>query len=629
MYPTLLFSELTLLPWLTAAMLGVFLKSKSAFVPWLSVLSSLALLLIVLLFSFNISDTFTHQLSWFKIGTRDFQAYFLVDASSKAMLCLVALVGAMVQIFSLSYMKADPNKNRFFLFLQLFVGSMIGLLVADQLWMFYGFWELVGASSFLIISFWNHKESAVKAAKKAFILNRIGDLALLIGLFLLAQHYHTDRFSGMEIAKYGAIELGMGMILVLGAAGKSAQFPLMSWLPDAMEGPTPASALIHAATMVTAGVYLAIRIFPMAGEETRLAFGLVGAISFLSAGLYALVQTDIKKTLAYSTVSQIGLMWMGLGSSASLFHLLTHGIFKAGLFLSAGAIIHYVHQQDKQHQLDAQDIRNLGGLGKKIPFVAFSYTLFAIGLIGLPLSNGFFSKEQLAGYLLEQRNDSAYALVYDGLLLALAIGILLSTLYMLRQVWFLFAGESRSGIHLEKASPNLLQYLPLLILAIGSLWFGVNLNPIHLTKNPLQQAIGLQINETPLFWLGLSIALWLSGALIVARTKQILPRERALFLGNFWTNINKTGIGFAEFVQHKIDQKIDGGITWLVRLQVILAHLLSWFDRWIVDGILVKGSIKISYLWGGVLSKWQSGQVQAYWAWITITFGLFLLYYLI
>jgi NADH-quinone oxidoreductase subunit L len=381
--------------------------------------------------------------------------------------------------------------------------------------------------------------------------------------------------------------------------------------------------------MVTAGVYLAIRIFPMAGEETRLAFGLVGAISFLSAGLYALVQTDIKKTLAYSTVSQIGLMWMGLGSSASLFHLLTHGIFKAGLFLSAGAIIHYVHQQDKQHQLDAQDIRNLGGLGKKIPFVAFSYTLFAIGLIGLPLSNGFFSKEQLAGYLLEQRNDSAYALVYDGLLLALAIGILLSTLYMLRQVWFLFAGESRSGIHLEKASPNLLQYLPLLILAIGSLWFGVNLNPIHLTKNPLQQAIGLQINETPLFWLGLSIALWLSGALIVARTKQILPRERALFLGDFWTNINKTGIGFAEFVQHKIDQKIDGGITWLVRLQVILAHLLSWFDRWIVDGILVKGSIKISYLWGGVLSKWQSGQVQAYWAWITITFGLFLLYYLI
>lgn len=629
MHPSLLFSEILLLPWLTAAILGFFLKNKTVIPSALSVLSGLALLVLVVFFSFEQTETFTWQISWFSIGARDFQASFLVDSSSKAMLCLVTFVAAMVQIFSLSYMKDEPNKHRFFLFLQLFVGSMLGLLVADQLWMFYGFWELVGASSFLIISFWNHKESAIKAAKKAFILNRIGDLALLIGLFMLAQHYQTDRFSGMEIAKFGTIGLGIGLILVLGAAGKSAQFPLMSWLPDAMEGPTPASALIHAATMVTAGVYLAIRLFPMAGEETRLAFGVVGAISFLSGGIFALQQTDIKKTLAYSTISQIGLMWMGLGSSASLFHLLTHGIFKAGLFLSAGAIIHYVHKQDKTHTLDAQDSRNLGGLWQKIPFIATAYSLFAIGLIGLPLTNGFFSKEQLAAYLLEQRNDSAYALVYDGLLVSLAIGILLSTVYMLRQIWLIFAGQNRSGIELEKGQTSLYQYVPLFVLGIFSLGFCLSLNPIHLAENTLTQSLDIHLAETPLFWLGLSVILWIIGALLVAKTKQIIPRETPVFLGSFWPSLNKTGIGFAQLVQTKIDQKVDSLIHWLVRLQVILAHLMSWIDRWIVDGLLVKGSMKISYLWGSVLSKWQSGQVQSYWAWITITFGLFLLYYLI
>lgn len=438
----LIFSELALLPWISAAAMALFINNKSSLVQWFSIISNVALLGLICYFTLQNETTFHLQLNWFHIGNKVVDASFLIDTKSKAMLCLVGFVSLMVQIFSKSYMLHEEHINRYYIFLQLFVGSMIGLLVADQLWIFYGFWELVGACSFFIISFWHQKDAAIKAAKKAFILNRIGDLALLIGLFLLAQHFQTDKFSEMEISKFGPIGMLAGLTLVLGATGKSAQFPLMSWLPDAMEGPTPASALIHAATMVTAGVFLAMRVYPIAGEETQLAFGIIGSISFLSASVFALFQSDIKKTLAYSTISQIGLMWLGLGSDASLFHLLTHGIFKAGLFLSAGAIIHYLHKQDKEHKIDAQDVQYMGGLFHKIPGISILYSIFALGLIGLPLTNGFFSKENIAGYLWEQSKDSSFQSIYFVLLGVLSIGILLSTVYTSRQVFQIFGRKS-------------------------------------------------------------------------------------------------------------------------------------------------------------------------------------------
>lgn len=626
---TLIFSILALLPWITAVIMLMFLKNKSGVVSWLSILSNLLLFLTIGLFTFQSESIFQLQLEWFQIGKKTINASFFVDHTSKAMLCLVGLVSFMVQIFSKSYMRLDEHINRYYLFLQLFVGSMIGLLIVDQLWMFYGFWELVGACSFFIISFWHQKESAIRAAKKAFLLNRIGDLALLLGLFMLANHFQTDTFSTMKIAEYGPIKFYLGCLLVLGAAGKSAQFPLMSWLPDAMEGPTPASALIHAATMVTAGVFLAMKIYPISGEETHLAFGIIGGISFVSAAIFALRQNDIKKTLAYSTISQIGLMWMGLGSDASLFHLLTHGIFKAGLFLTAGTIIHYLHQQDHKHQIDAQSVKEMGGLYAKMPMVAVLYAIFAIGLIGLPLSNGFYSKENIAGFLISQSTDSTYLYLYLLLLGILAIGLLLSTIYISRQVLQIFTGEQRNKIVLEKINSDWLQLFPLIFLAILSAWYVINPNPLHALESSLLEKFSIQANETPLAWLYVSIGLWILGFIIALKTKELFSERNYQFWSNFWPNINKTGIGFGQIVYQKIDQSIDYFIHAITKLQVILAHGIAWIDRWLVDGLFVKGSSKISYIWGRLFDGWQSGKVQSYWAWVVITFGLFLLYYIL
>ncbi len=626
---SLFFSEILLLPWVSAALIAIFIKNKTVLIPWFSIGSSIILLILTFLFVSNSNPVNDLDLNWFSIGQKAIHARFHMDYISKAMLCLVALIACLVQIFSKSYMEKDVHINRYYLFLQLFVGSMIGLLLADQVWMFYGFWELVGACSFFIISFWHQKDSAVKAAKKAFILNRIGDLALLIGLFLLAEHFQTDRFSSMNIAKEGPISLLLGIIFVIGASGKSAQFPLMSWLPDAMEGPTPASALIHAATMVTAGVFLALRIYPISGEETHLAFGFIGGISFLSASIFAIRQSDIKKTLAYSTISQIGLMWMGLGSDASLFHLITHGIFKAGLFLTAGSIIYYLHEQDQEHQIDAQNVQQMGGLFRKIPILATLYVIFSFGLIGLPLSNGFYSKENIAAYLIEQSKDSAFENSYYILLGILAIGILFSTFYMSRQVLQIFGGTHRSSLSLQKGKIQFFQFLPLLLLGLASFWFFINLNPLEIQGSKLLQLSQLQIYESPVIWLYVSITLWAIGMIIAYLTRHQLATTNFQFFRWFWPSLNKTGIGFAQFVHKQIDQKIDSFIHFSTKCQVILAHCISWIDRWLVDGLLVKMSTWISSRLGSFLEKWQSGKVQSYWAWLTITFGRFLLYYLL
>jgi NADH-quinone oxidoreductase subunit L len=322
-------------------------------------------------------------------------------------------------------------------------------------------------------------------------------------------------------------------------------------------------------------------------------------------------------------------MWMGLGSNASLFHLLTHGVFKAGLFLAAGSIIYYLHEQDKHHKIDAQDVQVMGGLYQKIPLVAITYSLFAFGLIGLPFTNGFFSKENIAGFLFEQSKDSPFQSVYFILLGVLALGILLSTLYASRQIILLFSGSNRSNIPLEKSKIDFLQILPMVLLAISSLWFFISLQPFHLADSNLLNFLDIQSHDAPSLWIFGSMGLWIAGFGLAYFSKHKIPVNNYQFVGNFWPIINKTGIGFAHFVQLKIDQSIDRSLNYLVQFQVILAHGLSWLDRWIIDGILVKGISKISYLWGGLLNKWQSGKVQSYWTWMVITFGLFLLYYLL
>lgn len=626
---TSLFLGILLLPWISGILLLLLLNKKNNVGAWFSTILSTVLLVLLAQFSWLQEKDLSLSFPWFSIGKQLFDLNFYINSTSRAMLLLVGLVNFCVQVFSIKYMEKESNKTRYFIWVNLFVGSMIGLLVADQIWIFYGFWELVGASSYFIISFWHHKKSAIKAAKKAFLLNRIGDLALLIGLFLLSKHFGVNQFSQMQVSTFGLLGGISGFLLVLGATGKSAQFPLMSWLPDAMEGPTPASALIHAATMVTAGVFLAIKVFPLTSELTHLTYGIFGGISFLSASIFALFQSDIKKTLAYSTISQIGLMWMGLGSDASLFHLLTHGFFKAGLFLSAGAIIFYVHEQDKKHEIDAQDIKNLGGLLRKIPVISISYIIFSLGLIGLPLSSGFYSKENLAGYLIEQSQNSSYANLYYLLVISLGIGVILSTIYTSRQVLLIFLGQQRSNLEFTKSNSPIYFQIPLILLAILSCGFLFSFNPIHLSTSKLIQFSGIELVESPTYWLVFSVFAWAIGLLLAFKFRAKIPAKNYQFIELFWPKLFKTGVRFASFLQSNFERTLDYFFDNLAKLQVIFAHLISWLDRWVVDGILVKGSSKISYIWGSVLSKWQSGKVQSYWAWLSITFGLFLLYFLL
>jgi len=326
-------------------------------------------------------------------------------------------------------------------------------------------------------------------------------------------HFQTDQFSAMNIGLSGPAPFLVGLAILLGGIGKSAQFPLMSWLPDAMEGPTPASALIHAATMVAAGVYVGIRIYPLTSEEVHLVMGGIGAISLLAGGIFALFQSDIKKALAYSTISQLGLMWMGMGSDVSLMHLWTHGIFKAGLFLSAGYVIHAVHSQDVHH---------MGGLRKSLPIPALAYAIFGAGMMGLPLTGGFYSKEHIAGYLWTSSENSTYALYYEGLLIAMALGMVLTAWYISRQFYLIFLGESRGENNTEPTNKlDLAMVLPIGILAVGSFAFVLG--------NPVFTYFALPSFEVPSVWLLWTGISWVLGIGLTWLTRGWLPKGNLSF----------------------------------------------------------------------------------------------------
>ncbi|MBT8380233.1 MAG: NADH-quinone oxidoreductase subunit L, partial [Ignavibacteria bacterium] len=320
----------------------------------------------------------------------------LLDDISALMIFVVFLISFLVHFFSIDYMKGDIRYNRYFAYLGLFTFSMAGIVLTHNLLMMYIFWELVGVSSYLLIGFWFEKKSASDAGKKAFIVNRIGDLGFLLGLLTLFLTYNT--FSFVEIfteISQGNLplnsEFGLtitGIFIFCGAVGKSAQFPLHVWLPDAMEGPTPVSALIHAATMVAAGVYLVVRIFGILTADAMLIIATIGALSALIPATIALTQNDIKRVLAYSTVSQLGYMIMALGVGAykfAFFHLITHAFFKACMFLGSGSVIHAMHHE--------QDIQNMGGLRKKMPITYATFLISAIAISGIPLTSGFLSKD--------------------------------------------------------------------------------------------------------------------------------------------------------------------------------------------------------------------------------------------
>ena len=423
----------------------------------------------------------TFDIPWLTVGDTAIPLGFVLDPLNGTMVAMVTFIGLLIFIYSAGYMKDDRRMARFFCYLSLFAAGMLGLLLANSLLLLFMCWEIVGVASYLLISFWFHKPEAAAAGKKAFIVTRIGDIGFLIGILLAFKTTGTltlyDGGQGLLETLPTGMVWGMqasgliSLLLFMGAVGKSGQLPLHVWLPDAMEGPTPVSALIHAATMVAAGVFLVARTIPIfEAGGTLPVVAWVGAITALVAAFIALGQYDLKRILAYSTVSQLGLMMVGLGVagvSVGMFHLLTHAFFKALLFLGAGSIIHGCHEE--------QDIRKMGGLAKPMPVTTIAYLCGTLALVAFPFTSGFFSKDEiLAG---------AWATNQPVFWIAAAAS-LLTAVYMTRQCMYVFPGAHR-GAHTPHESPRIMT-VPLVILAVFALGLGGLAKSSVLTNLPGQ-----------------------------------------------------------------------------------------------------------------------------------------------
>ena len=453
-----------------------------------------------------------HTLNWISLGDVTFSMGFYLDSVTVIMLIVVTLVSSLVHIFSIGYMHGDPRYPRFFAYLSLFSFSMLFLVVSDNLLGIYIGWELVGLCSYLLIGFWFEKDSAANACKKAFLTTRVGDVGMFIGMMMLFAEFKTLSLYGeggifaqaADLSTGSMVWLSIaGVLIFCGAIGKSAQMPLHTWLPDAMEGPTPVSALIHAATMVAAGVYLTARMFPILTETSSLVIAYVGGITALVAATIAIVRFDIKRVLAYSTISQLGYMMLAIGAGsyvAGLFHLTTHAFFKALLFLGSGSVIHAFHamhahghddEHAHEHSEDAetehvlgseippdQDMRNMGGLRHKMPITFITMLIATLSISGVPfIFSGFWSKDKiLAGVLgraMEWNSAHHYILFIIALL---AAGI--TAFYMFRLIFMTFFGEPRNQeMHDMAHESPLSMTVPLIVLAIlsfpvvNTLWF--------------------------------------------------------------------------------------------------------------------------------------------------------------
>src|SRR5665648_312766 len=530
----------------------------------------------------------------------------LIDPISVMMLVVITTVSFMVHMYSIGYMKGEKGFERFFAFLSLFSFSMLGLVLATNIFQMYIFWELVGVSSFILIGFYYQKPSAVRASKKAFIVTRFADLGFLIGILILSFNTKTFDFitltdttgaalaQGSGIAFLGLSVMTWSMIFVfMGGVGKSAMFPFHIWLPDAMEGPTPVSALIHAATMVVAGVYLVARMFPIYVFSAPVALGVVayvGAFSSLFAAVIACTQTDIKRVLAYSTMSQIGYMMLalgvsgyggheGLGYMASMFHLFTHAMFKALLFLGAGAIIHAVH---------SNHMTEMGGLRRYLPVTHLTFLIACLTIAGVPPFSGFFSKDEIL----------AAAFHHNKLLFAVEYAVAgLTAFYMFRLYFSIFWGKETHYHHTPQEAPVTMT-LPLIVLAIGSVFAGfIPFNELVTTDGKVFETELELIVAIPSVLIGL---LGIGIAFIMYRKESAIPDNfAATFKYSYRWIYNKFYIDeLYLFVTKKIIFRY-------------ISYPVAWFDRHIIDGTMNA----IAYLTQTVsvrLKGFQSGQLQKY-----------------
>jgi NADH-quinone oxidoreductase subunit L len=534
---------------------------------------------------------------WFEVGNTTVRIGFINDPLTAIMCVMVTFVSLLIFIFSLGYMKEDANFTRFFCFLSLFAAAMLGILVANSLLVLFVCWELVGLASYLLIGFWFHKPAAAAAAKKAFIVTRIGDLGFLLGILWLYDATGSllfyDGGNGVlesnalttlttQITIGGlAVSTAIGLLIFCGAIGKSGQFPLHVWLPDAMEGPTPVSALIHAATMVAAGVFLIARVYPLMSADQALAnvpvhaltvVAFIGAITALLGALIAVAQNDIKRVLAFSTVSQLGYMMLALGVGswvAAIFHLLTHAFFKALLFLGAGSVIHAAHHE--------QDIRKLGGLSRRMRVTFGTFAIGMMALAGVPfLFSGFWSKEAIL-HAAQAWDVSPFPL-HAGL-----AAVVLTAFYMTRLVAETFFGRARSPAAEHAHESPAVMTVPLVLLAIGAIVLGFIGTP---AAPWLEAALTKTAVEPHSFFAGgglmiLSIALVAIG--IGAGSALYWRRPRSSDTARDPLASGAPGIFAFLGARMKFD---DLYAATAGRLNTFLAALAAFFDRWVWGGVV-------------------------------------------
>jgi NADH-quinone oxidoreductase subunit L len=615
---------------------------------------------------------------WFQLGSDWLQLGWVLDPLTAVMLAMVTFVGTLIFIYSVGYMAHDENFTRFFCFLSLFAGAMLGVVISNSLLLLFMCWELVGLTSYLLIGFWYHKPSAAAAAKKAFITTRIGDMAFLIGMvWLYAQSGTLLFYDGgagcmehsalaamvAQTTSFGmAVSTAIGLLIFCGAAGKSGQVPLHVWLPDAMEGPTPVSALIHAATMVAAGVFLVARVYPlMSTSPMLLSSGVVepttalkvvtwvGAITAIFAASIAVAQDDIKRILAYSTVSQLGYMMLGLGVggvAVGMFHLITHAFFKALLFMGAGSVIHGCHEE--------QDIRRMGGLKKWMLVTFATYAVGMLALSGFPLFvSGFWSKDEI----LHAAHGWSVSQIpfYIGLL-----GALLTAFYMTRQVFYVFFGELRLNSHdaahhgheiVPHESPSVMT-MPLVVLAVCSVLLGFIGTPawhvfhaflhgerIGVDFGRFGEAgiVAVMLTSTLLVFLGLGLGWWFYGrkpivsadapdALEVIQPQVFRVLQNKFYIDELYEATIIRWNAMAANLSAWLDQNIWAGGVKGVSLAVVG---LAWFNR-TVDAKMVNAGFDAGCegaSWGGrLLSHLQTGRVQTYLRVIGIALVVFVLF---
>ena len=617
MSPAQLATLVLLFPLASATVIALFLRKRGALASMVSVTAAGALAIASLMLILG-GSRFEVSHEWLRFGDFAVSIGFKFDDLAALMLFVVSVVGFFIHLFSVGYMHDDPARARYFAGLSIFMFSMIGIVLANNLFMIFIFWELVGFSSYLLINHWHERQSAADASKKAFIVNRVGDFGFMLGIIACYWMNHTVNLSELAaLSQHHALVYSRAIPLLLfcGAVGKSAQMPLHVWLPDAMEGPTPVSALIHAATMVAAGIYMLCRIDVLMVPTALHAIMWVGTITALYAAVCAIAQTDIKKVLAYSTLSQLGYMVaaFGMGSlavehgasgatvviaagvGAAMFHLTTHACFKALLFLGSGSVIHGCHHE--------QDIFKMGGLKSKMPITFWTFTVAVAAICGLPFLAGFFSKDAIL-YLALQKSMPVFVI--------LTFTAVLTAFYMVRMWKLVFFGQPRTHEASHAHEGGVTLWLPLVVLAVLSVIAGYGF-----FIDRIGGSVAALIPEAPesahlrmLLMSFVIVAIGAGGAFLFYKS----AAEDSL---------QKRSPGLFKLIASKL--WIDELYLWYIRsVQQRVADILAFLEQIFLAGLIIRGLAGIVGLVGVGARALHVGKVQAYAFWFLV--GLVLLW---